>query len=329
MLAAIALFPQISSAADAKPPKKPAARTIATSPTEDFAPGLWSDGVERHVQDYRGKVVIVVSFDPTWLDAPGDVKKALGMYDLFRDKPVAFLGVITGHRDIAASRPLLKNLGLNIPMYFDNLGQMRDRYFSSSVYLRMIDASGKTSISTITPQDVDHALTDVTWKYKDGGYDKRLDGLIDLLEWNHYDVALKQLKPLRKSSNKEVAASAEKLYAAVHAEGEKWKSDADAVMATNPVTAFDLLTQISVAFVGEDLAHDAADSLTKLKTSKPVQDELAARAMYHKLYDVVPRAKYDQRVDVADYCDSIAKKYPESPTGKRAAALWDELTGQR
>jgi hypothetical protein len=51
--------------------------------------------------------------------------------------------------------------------------------------------------------------------------------------------------------------------------------------------------------------------------------------MFMKLYTVIPRAKYEQRIDVADYCDSIAKKYPETPTGKKAKALWGDLTGSR
>ena len=321
---------------NAAPATKPAAvkpavarRAVSTSPATDFAPGLWTDGVERHLDDYRGKIVILVSFDPTYLDSPGDVKKQLAVYDLFRDKPVVFLGVLTGARDIAATRPLLKNLGLSFPMYFDNIGQMQGRYYGSSAHLRMIDAQGNISFTTITPQDVDHALADVKWKYKDGGYDKRLDGVIDLLEWNHYDAALKQLKSSRHSSNKEVAASAEKLYADVHAEGEKWKSDAADLKDTDPAAALDLYTQITIAFAGEDLARTVAEPLKQLRATKPVQDELAARAMYRKLYDVIPRAKYEQRVDVADFCDSIGKKYPETPTGKKAKALWGELMGQR
>ena len=69
--------------------------------------------------------------------------------------------------------------------------------------------------------------------------------------------------------------------------------------------------------------------LKKLKTSKPLQDEMAARDMFNKLNTVIPRARYEQRMDVADYCAGIAKKYPETPTGKKSQELYDNMMAAR
>ena len=60
-----------------------------------------------------------------------------------------------------------------------------------------------------------------------------------------------------------------------------------------------------------------------------MQDELAAREMFGKLNTVIPRARYEQRMDVADYCESLRKKYPETPTGKKARALNEDLMNAR
>jgi hypothetical protein len=305
-------------------------RTFSSgSAAADFPPGAWTDGVERHLDDFKGKVVIIFTFDPAYLDSPQEVKRKLAVYDIFKDKPVVFLGVVSGHREISLNRTVLKQLDVPYPMYYDNIGQMGTRYNYYSTTLRMIDANGNSSFSVLDPQAVDHALKDVKWKYKDGGYDKKLDAVIEMLEWNHYEAGIKQLKSMRKSGNKDLAAAAEKLYQDVHAEGEKWKSEADSAKDSDPVKAYDLYMKIAAAFAGEDLAKPAADEAKQLKSTKPVQDEFAARAMYSKLSDVIPRAKYEQRLDVADYVESIGKKYPETPTGKKAKELWAEMLGTK
>jgi hypothetical protein len=56
-----------------------------------------------------------------------------------------------------------------------------------------------------------------------------------------------------------------------------------------------------------------------------VTAELAARKMYDALAPVMSKATAKQKQEVAAYCQSIAKKYPDTPTGKKAAALAEEI----
>jgi hypothetical protein len=300
-------------------------------PAADFAPGAWTDGAEHHVADYKGKVLLVFSFDPKYIDSPADVKRKLQTFDIIaRDKPVAFLGVVAGPRDIVMSKSLIKPVEVAVPMYFDNIGQMSSRYPSgyTAVYVHMIDADGNFT-GSVTPQQVDAALKDVKWKYKDNGYDKHLDAIVELFEWNHYDAGMKKLQPLRKSSNKEVAASADKLFQDVHAECEKWKAQADGAKDTDPVKAYDLYAQLAAIFLGDPLGKLAEEGLRSLKGNKAVQDELATRAAFRQLYNVMPRAKYEQRVDVADFCEGLARKYPDTPTAARAKQLATDIMSGR
>jgi hypothetical protein len=152
---------------------------------------------------------------------------------------------------------------------------------------------------------------------------------VDLFEWNHYEAGMKKLQPLRKSSNKEIAASADKLFQDVHAECEKWKEQADAAKETDPVKAYDLYVQLAGIFPGDPLGKSADEGLRALKTNKAVQDELAARSAFHQLYSVMPRARYEQRVDVADFCEGLAKKYPSTPTGAKAKQLAADIMSGR
>jgi hypothetical protein len=173
--------------------------------------------------------------------------------------------------------------------------------------------------------EVDAAVKNLKWKYKDNGYDKRLETMVDLFEWNHYEAGMKKLQPLRKSPNKEVAAAAEKLYQDVRAEGQQWMEEADGARELDPVKAYDLYGRVTAIFQGDELAKTAAASLAQLKSNKSVQEELSARDMYRRLYTVIPKARYEQRVDVADYCEQIIKKFPSAPTATQAKVLYESL----
>jgi hypothetical protein len=338
LLWVLALIAVAASAFAAEPTTKPAraprpaARTAAPgSAAPDFAPGAWTDNQEHHVADYRGKILLVFSFDPKYVDSPADVKKKLQTYELFiRDKPVAVVGVIAGHRDIPMAQQLIRPVGVDVPMFFDNISQT-SRTFSysgySSVYVRMVDPDGKlTGGYNVSPMEVDAALKNLKWKYKDNGYDKRLDAVVDLFEWNHYEAGMKKLQPLRKSPNKDAAASAEKLYQDLRTEGQQWMEDADGARELDPVKAYDLYVRVAAVFAGDELAKTAASAAGQLKTSnKAVQEELAARDMYRRLYNVIPKARYEQRVDVADYCQQIIKKFPDAPATANARVLYDSL----
>jgi len=327
--------PAIAADPTTKPAKATPARPMRAfaasgTPAPDFAPGAWTDNQEHHVADYRGKLLLIFSFDPKYIDSPADVKRKLQSYEIFiRDKPVAVVGVIAGHRDIVMSQQFIRPVGVDVPMYYDNISQMsRDYSYTgySKVYLHAVDADGNhLGGYDVTPGEVDAAVKNLKWKYKDNGYDKRLDTAVELFEWNHYEAGMKRLQPLRKSTNKELAAAAQKLYQDVHAEGEKWQQEADGAKDLDPVKAYDLYVKLAGVFQGDDLGKAAVAAATALKANKAVQEESQARDMYRRLYTVVPKARYEQRVDVADYCQQIIKKFPSAPTAANAKTLYDSL----
>src|SRR5947209_20582471 len=115
---------------------------------------------------------------------------------------------------------MINQSGISTPIYFDNIGLMGRRWGEFYTWHTVIiDADGNYADSFASPAELEKTLKGVKWKYRDGGYDKKLDGIVEQLEWNHYEGAMRQLRGARKSLNKEYAASAEKLYQDVHAEG--------------------------------------------------------------------------------------------------------------
>ena len=94
------------------------------------------------------------------------------------------------------------------------------------------------------------------------------------------------------------------------------------------VMSYDLYTRISSTFTGDDLAKTADEALKTLKEDPAVKDEMEARAMYAQLYPAMSRAKPTDRAEVAQYCTGISGKYPNTPTGKKAAQLAQDLQNE-
>src|SRR5206468_10802030 len=92
---------------------------------------------------------------------------------------------------------------------------------------RVIGPTGVVEEYRMEPEAIDKTLAKVKWKYKDAGYDPRLNAAIESLEWGQYAEGLRTLRPFLKNSKKDVAESAEKLYETVKAEAETWMTDAD------------------------------------------------------------------------------------------------------
>ena len=51
--------------------------------------------------------------------------------------------------------------------------------------------------------------------------------------------------------------------------------------------------------------------------------------MFARLNGAVAKATHSQRTDIADYIDTIVKRYPNTPTGAKAKALWGDIMNHR
>lgn len=97
------------------------------------------------------------------------------------------------------------------------------------------------------------------------------------------------------------------------------------MQAEDPVKAYDLYAKTAAAFTGDDLGKKADAALKPLRSNKTVTAELAARKMYDQLANVMAAANPKRKMELAGFCHNIATKYPNTPTGNKAAALAEEL----
>ncbi len=303
-------------------PRKPAEAA-------DFPPGAFSDGGQYHLSDFRGKLLVLFFYEndcPTCKGTIPDRNKIVAQY---KDKPVKFIA-ISPHEPMSAVKGYILETHLAMPVFADPLNVMESLYdqkisLHNIFQFRIIGPQGNIISNFMDARSIDAALAGAKWKYKDGGFDPALSQAIDLFEWNQYEAGMRLLQPLRKSSSKAVAASAEKLYQAIHAEGDTWKADADAALGSDPVKAFDLYTRLSSVFDKDDLGKTAGEALKKLKDDKTVKSELAARERYAQLYTVLPRADAKQKPEAVAFCKQIAEKFPNTPTAEKASRLADAL----
>ena len=148
---------------------------------------------------------------------------------------------------------------------------------------------------------------------------------LDCFEWNQHARGLKLLTPLRRSKDATVAAAAEKLHGIILADGRQWQADADRQADEKPLAAYDLYARVAAAFVGDDLGRSADAAMKKLAGVQAVKDELAARKAYQQFLTALGRATPAQRQQAGALCQSIAKKFPGTPSAEKAAALAKEL----
>jgi thiol-disulfide isomerase/thioredoxin len=297
----------------------------------DFPPGLFNDGMRYSLADCEGKAVVLFFYEQNCPNCRNLIPQRSALVAQFRDKPVRFFAVAAGDTMQEAAK-YVGSTGLAMPTFADALSIMEKRYgmqiSMQNIYqFRFYDGSGKLVSYEWNAASVEKALRNAKWKYKDEHDDPKLAPVVELLEWNQHALAIPKLKPLLKNPNKQLAENAGKLYEALKAEATQWKEKADAAVDSDPVTAFDLYTKVQACFAQEDLGKQSAEALKKLKTNKPVVDELAARRLYDQLCAGVSRAKPDQRSAAVEFANGIAKRYPDTPTGKKVAEYLKEIGG--
>ena len=306
-------------------------RSAGAAGAADFPPGPFNDGGRYSLKDFEGKVLVLFFYEQDCPSCREKIPQRNQVVEQFKGKPVKFIAIGPGDT-LTDVKSYVRSTQLKMPVFADTLGVMQHRYGQQislrNIYqFRVIGPDGNIVAHSMDPAAIEKALAKVKWKYKDGGYDPKLNNIIELLEWNQYAPALAQLKPLTKSGNKTVAESATKLWEAVKAEGQQWIQEAEKAKTAeeNPVKAFDLYSKVANAFAGDDLAKTADAALKPLRADKTVIAELAARKMYDQLNGVMANANPKKKQEIAGFCHKIATQYPQTPTGKKAAALAEQL----
>lgn len=303
--------------------------SAATAP--DFPPGVFSDGGRYSLADFEGKVVVLFFYEQNCPSCRNKIPDRNKVVDQFAGKPVKFFAVGPGDT-LADISGYTRSTRLKMTSFSDLFGVMQSRYgmqisLQNIYQFRVIGPDGSIVARNIdmNPADIEKALAGAKWKYKDGGYDPRLNPILEGLEWGQYVPAVRALRPLTKGGNKTVQESANKLWDVLKTEAKAEMDEAAKAIETDPVKAHDVYTKVSAAFVNDDLGKEAAEALKTLKTNKAVVDEMAARRMFDQFNAAAARAQLKQKPAFVAQARMIAQKYPETPTGKRAAEFADEL----
>jgi peroxiredoxin len=296
----------------------------------DFPPGLFSDGQQYRLADFRGKVVVLFIYESMCPTCKATIPERNKLVKAMANKPVKFIAVGASDTMLEVNK-YARETGLAMPIFIDSLGLMEKRYGQAislkNIYqIRVIGPDGKVVGLNMKEDDISKAAEKANWTYPREDYHAKLVPALDCFEWNQYLKGMKLLLPLRKSPMKPVAESAEKLLAAVKEEGQKWKEEADkAAEDKNLVEAYDLYAKVATVFAGDELGKSADVALKKLSATKAVKDELAARKAYTAALTKSTSMTPMQKKLAAAMFSGIAKKFPDTPTAEKATALAQEL----
>lgn len=290
----------------------------------DFPPGVFSDNGNYHLSDFEGKVLVLFFYEQDCPSCRGTIPAKNELVAEFKDKPIKFIAVAAGDSSTEATA-YIRETKLAMPAYADPMGVMEHIHgFHISLrniyQTRIIGPDGSVVGTGWSRESFAQALQGVDWRFRDESYPPQVAAVAELMEWNQWEPAANALRPLRSGKSKN-ADAARKLYDALTAEGEAWIKDATEAEESNPVRALQLWLRIKAIFPREEIAKPADEKIKKLKATKVVKDEQAAQQMFSQLANAMKAARPQQSKQIQAMAQTIASKYADTPTGKRAAVI--------
>lgn len=297
----------------------------------DFPPGVFNDGKQYRLEDFRGKTVVLFFYEKDCPRCRSSIPQRNKVVQAYKDKPVKFIAIAAGDT-LGDAKSYSGQTGLAMPIFVDSFSLMEKRYdqtisLNNIWQFRVIGPDGKVAGYKMEANDehLEKAVAASTWKYKDGGYDAKLLPAIEHLEWGQYEQGITKLKPFLKNPNADLAASAQKLFDAVKAEGEQWMQEAAAAEADQPTRAYDLYTRVATAFSGDPLGDRAKQSAKTLSAKQQVQDELAARRMYDGFLTAMAQSNPANKAKLIELGKKITAKYPSTEIAGKVKTVLGEI----
>ena len=293
----------------------------------EFPAGVFSDGRQYRLEDFRGKTVVLFFYEQDCPRCRGSIPQRNKVVQAYKDKPVKFIAIAAGDT-LSEARSYVGQTGLTMPVFIDSFSLMEKRYdqtisLNNIWQFRVIGPDGKVAGYNMEVNDkyLESAVAASTWKYKEQGYDAKLNPAIDLLEWGQYEQGMTKLRPFLKNANADVAASAQKLFEALKTEGQQWLDEAAKAESDKPILAHDLYARTAATFAGDALGDQAKASLKATDAKQQVQDELAARKMYESFVGAMAQSNLSNKGKLIEIGKKIVQKYPSSEVATRVNAV--------
>ncbi|MEM6552540.1 MAG: redoxin domain-containing protein [Planctomycetota bacterium] len=304
----------------------PSIRTGDVAP--EFPPGRFTDGKSRSIAQHRGEAVVVLFFyEQGCPKCRNLIPERNAIVEQYRDQPVAFYAIAAGD-SLAQAKRYVSSTRLRMPTFADPLALMEGLYgFEISLrniyQFRVINPDGTlgAASSRLRTSDIDAALAKLQPVHDPADYHDDLAAVVNLFNAGSYARATAQLRRFERSTDEALLASAQALRTAHNARGEARLAEAETLAEQDPVAAIDIYEDLAKTYAREPLAATARKAAAALKSDERVDQEQKARRMFKRLASAVARATPEQRDQVLAFAGKIAEEYPDTPTGRRAAAL--------
>ena len=300
--------------------------------TVGFPPGEFSDGAKLRVADCRGKVLVLMFYDPglerDWMDP----EVARWVVRENADRPVKFVAVVP-RRTIEEVRGTPADTP-DVPAFADTLRVMEARAGGKPAgtgqwRYTVIGADGKIVGRAgegfeAAADDIDRALPDARWEYRTARTPEKSKTAADCLEYGQFERGAAMLRPLFSDRDPAVSRESRDIYARLRKELSTQKDKALVEERTDPLSAYDTYVRIAATFSNDELGRSALRATRNLKDRPEVRAELAARRELAKL-DALSHPAEDPVGQAMAICREVIARYPGTPSGARAGGLLDEL----
>ncbi len=296
----------------------------------DFPPGVFSDGGSYSVDDFAGKVLVMIFYES---DCPS-CRRSVPEYDQlaadFAGRPLYVMAVAAEDTALEAAS-YKRSTRMNVPMFVDNAGLL-SRAYGHNISLRNI-----RQITVIrpdgTPMDVgprvanarpriEQALADAAFRFDRTQMPAEVAQLTPPAELGRWEAVLPQLIRLADSRDEAVAAAATQMIDAARADAEalleQAKADEQNERSGHAYVAFEELAGRYEAF--DELAAAGQDGLRRLRRDEGVKLELQARREYARYTSMLAKARPEERDAALAAAEQLATRFAGTPTANRIAA---------
>jgi hypothetical protein len=298
----------------------------ASAPIE-FPPGRFTDDVAHRVADCRDKLLVLCFYNPHAPRNWGDPETTNWLIGEFHEDPVKFIAVAPGLTLAQLRQTAIDNP--EIPAFADALRWMQHRAGPAEQNTQwaftLVGPDGHIvgkpgeDLATVHA-DLRIAVKDVRWRFRGREVPQALEHAADDLEWGRWAAGMNRVRPLLHAGDLITQASANAYNDTMHDQASALRDKATAAEHDDPITAYDCDGQIAEALPADPLGRAALRAMRRLEKNTVVRDELAARWMWRGADE-----KSESPREMISLCENIVQLHPNSPTGKRTAALITEL----
>ncbi|MEM8874717.1 MAG: redoxin domain-containing protein [Planctomycetota bacterium] len=293
----------------------------------EFPPGVWSDGGDYSIDDFDGKVLVLVFYDDGCSKCAASTEEYAKLQEAFEDEPVYVFAVAVNDSETSAAQ-YAKTNGMGVPVFVDNAGLLTAAYgldipHDGNRKFMVVRPDGSIRNCGFMPNHAtDHVgelAEDVATMFDFSDVPEIFVPVLRDIEIGKWGRALRTAEPGLRSPDDAVREATERLFVTAEEQADVLLAEAaeanDAGDALAAMLKYETVVEEFSVF--PDRVTAARKAARPLQKHPDVQKEMAARERYAMLTNGLRQATPQQADDVRAFARKLVTEFPDTPTAKR------------